>query len=139
MQNGARNRKIMNSSNTDRTVQGAEYSVSNKTHPKQPPRQPGRDQQSVSLTLSGSLPLTATRSDLTTRKDGTRWLLRMWGFFGARLTVVCKTHCQVMHTEFVDYTVILHKTIFFPKRKKDVKIACTLEDITCTFIPSLIH
>lgn len=49
-------------------------------------------------------------------------------FFGARLTVVCKT--QVICTDLLEYTIILHKTrFFFPsKEKKDVKTACTLED-----------
>lgn len=39
MQNGARNRQTINSSAIDRMVLGAEYAVSNKTHPKQTPQQ----------------------------------------------------------------------------------------------------
>lgn len=60
-------------------------------------------------------------------------------FFGARLTVVCKT--QVIHTDLLEYTIILHKTRFFfpPKEKKMSKLLALWKITTSTFIPFLIH
>lgn len=102
---------------------------------------PSRDRHTISilhLVTQWEFAITAMGSDLTTRRDGTKYFLRRWSFFGARPTAVCNTHCQAMHTELILFS---YKRLGFfstKRKKKGIKIACTLEDTTCTFITSLI-